>query len=88
MIIDDPTGEALKVAAGIFAGAISLPMIIALLRAGALFGTMKKTIESIDKALTDYILASEKRFDEQDAVLTDHAGKLSVLWDGHDRRRA
>lgn len=74
--------EFLKTAAMVVGGVVSLPLLVALVRAAMFFGAMTQTVKQLQEALNQFLaeFAAEKQ------TVSEHGEKLAVLWDGRERR--
>lgn len=80
------TYDFLRIAASVVGILISLPLLIALVRAAVFFGSMSRTVEQIGESLQSFVASTNARFAALENTQGDHGEKIAVLWDGHERR--
>lgn len=81
------TDSPIKVAATVIGFMVSLPMVYALIQAGVFFGSMRTAVTTLENAFAAHVQTIESYIERTENRLRDNEGKISVLWDGHDRRK-
>jgi hypothetical protein len=79
------TSDIHNIADGIVA-ILSLPLLGTMATIIAFAFKVKGTAENTASALKSYADAVTKTLEDHDRQLSDHDRKVSILWDGHERR--
>jgi ABC-type transporter Mla maintaining outer membrane lipid asymmetry permease subunit MlaE len=78
--------EFVKIAAAVMGLILSLPLLVALVKISMFAGALKTLLVTTERKLDTFIERVDHTFESHDERISASEGKLSVLWDGHERR--
>jgi len=66
---------------------VSLPLLIGVVQIVRFIGKLEQTIVVAATELNRFSTATTAKLEKHDGHIEDLNGKMSVLWDGHERRK-